>query len=817
MIKLNHIDKYYNRHKRNELHILNEVSLTFEQQGLVVLLGPSGSGKTTLLNVLGGLDRFQNGTMNFADKTIQKYRSKQFDDIRLNDVGIVFQNYYLIPNLSVYENIAMTLRVIGITNEALIEERIDYVLNAVNMKNYKKRKASQLSGGQQQRVAIARALVKNPQVILADEPTGNLDSKNTYEIMRIIKAISKEKLVIMVTHERKLAHYFADRIIEIEDGKIAKDDANISTGEIDYDTETEIYLKDLNPPINLQQEPVNLRYYNDLSEDKPLNVTLVLKNKTLYLTIDNDEAKKVVVLDDKSEIKLLDASQTTKSETTEKPLDFEIAKLKLPEEKQAKKSVIDLKQVFSQTVGRILDASRGSRLLYLGFAIGAMIMAYAISSLLLIVTVDDEEILRMPKETIVIPSNQIATLDEFLLLRELDFVNDINFMGLNYTNMRFPTIFLSGRGVVSGTSVDTRFVPSTLLNEAQISHGRLPENDREIVVDQAWIDRFARYNDTLNSLNLAHPQAMLNLVFTIQNPLIGDNQNYPFDFTIVGVSQTLAPVIYTSELAMYQLASFEYLALDFFDEAIDLVAGTLPSNKNEILLPYNDLLEFRIDDLPFTHTDFYGSYTVTGFYTLSYQEETIHTIQSMLTKEAMREHMFNRRIGQFEYYVYVNNVTTALNHFEAEGIEANHIYTLARQEYFQRNLNIGNLVFTSIAILASGLSFYFIIRSSMISRIYELGVYRSLGIKKPTIIKRFIVESVVITTFSSLIGLLLMNYIIYSAQNAVSAFTRVGYVTLPSILLGIVIIYSINILSGVIPIANLLRKTPAEINTQYDL
>ena len=179
MIKLNQIDKYYNRHKRNELHILNEVSLSFDPQGLIVLLGASGSGKTTLLNVLGGLDRFQKGEMNFDDKTIKKYRSKQLDDIRLHDVGIIFQNYYLIPNISVYENIAMTLRVIGVSDEKLIEERIDYVLSAVNMKNYKKRKASQLSGGQQQRVAIARALVKNPKVILADEPTGNLDSKNT--------------------------------------------------------------------------------------------------------------------------------------------------------------------------------------------------------------------------------------------------------------------------------------------------------------------------------------------------------------------------------------------------------------------------------------------------------------------------------------------------------------------------------------------------------------------------------------------------------------------------------------------------------------
>lgn len=815
MIKLHKIDKFYNRRKRNELHVLNDVSLELQSKGLVVLLGASGSGKTTLLNVLGGLDRFHHGEMVFEEEHIKKYRSRQLDDLRLKDVGIIFQNYYLIPNLTVYENIAMTLRVLGITDEETLDQRIDYVLSAVNMKNYKKRKASQLSGGQQQRVAIARAIVKNPKVILADEPTGNLDSKNTFEIMRIIKAISKEKLVVMVTHERKLANFFADRIIEIEDGKILRDEENISNGDLNYDTETDIYLKDFKEPLEISKDTLDISYFSDEETLKPINIKLVVKNKTLYLDVQNEDLKKIVVLDDKSEVKLRDESKSkTQDKTTETPIDFDTKNLELTNTTHAKKSVIDIKQVFTQTVNRLLDASKGSRLLYLGFAIGAMIMAYALSNLFLIITVDDDDILRMPKETIVIQPAQFDSLDDFLALNELDFVKDTSFVSQTYTTMKIPPVFIIGRGLIESTNIDVQFVPFSLLTEQDITHGRLPESPDEIIVDQAWINQVARYNETLNSLNYKHPQSFLNIAFTMNNGIAG----YDTQFTIVGVSNVGVPVVYASELIAYQLSTYEYYSFELFQDSIVLEAGALPENINDILVPANDFWKLRIDDLPFTHTVNNTTYTVVGLYHLEQDGELTTPQFPMVTRETLRQLAYGFRAGfPLENYVYVTNVNQALNYFEAENIEAEHIYTIARQEYFARNLNIGNLIFTGIAIFASALSFYFIIRSSMISRIYELGVYRSLGIKKWVLIKRFIIESAVITTFSSLIGFLLMNYIIFSAQNAVGEFTRIGYVTIPSMLIGILIIYSVNVLSGVIPVAKLLQKTPAEINTQYDL
>ncbi|NLZ61456.1 MAG: ABC transporter ATP-binding protein, partial [Acholeplasmataceae bacterium] len=213
MIKISKINKYFNKGKQNEIHVINNTSITFPETGLVALTGPSGCGKTTLLNVIGGLDKFHSGEIDFDGNIINKYDPLKWDIIRNKYVGYIFQNYYLLPDKTVYENIETSLNIAGLYDKEKIEERINYVLESVGMYNYRRRNVQALSGGQQQRVAIARAIAKNPMVILADEPTGNLDANNTFEIMSIIKKISETCLVILVSHEKKLVDFYADRVI----------------------------------------------------------------------------------------------------------------------------------------------------------------------------------------------------------------------------------------------------------------------------------------------------------------------------------------------------------------------------------------------------------------------------------------------------------------------------------------------------------------------------------------------------------------------------------------------------------------------------
>ena len=183
MIKVNHLNKSFG--KNNRIKVIKDLSIDFPEKGLVVLLGHSGSGKTTFLNILGGLETADEGSIEMFEKNIKLASEKAWGKIRSSDIGYIFQNYHLIPKLTVYENVAMSLRILGYQDEKEIEKRVFYTLEAVGMLNFRGRLSTQLSGGQQQRVAIARAIVKNPKVILADEPTGNLDSKNTYEVMNI--------------------------------------------------------------------------------------------------------------------------------------------------------------------------------------------------------------------------------------------------------------------------------------------------------------------------------------------------------------------------------------------------------------------------------------------------------------------------------------------------------------------------------------------------------------------------------------------------------------------------------------------------------
>ena len=223
MIKIEKVNKYFNRRRKNEIHIINNTSLELEDKGLVAILGQSGSGKTTLLNAIGGLDKVNSGKIYINGKKITNRRTYNIDKIRNLNIGYIFQDYKLLENMSVFDNVAISLRMNGLKNKKEIAKRVNYVLETVNMYRYRNRPAGMLSGGEKQRVAIARAIVKNPSIVIADEPTGNLDSKNSLEIMNIIKAISKEKLVILVTHEVDLANFYATRIIELQDGKIVKD------------------------------------------------------------------------------------------------------------------------------------------------------------------------------------------------------------------------------------------------------------------------------------------------------------------------------------------------------------------------------------------------------------------------------------------------------------------------------------------------------------------------------------------------------------------------------------------------------------------
>ncbi len=201
---------------------LNKVSINFRESEFVSILGPSGSGKTTLLNIIGGLDKYTSGDLIINEISTKKYKDKDWDSYRNHRIGFVFQSYNLIPHQSILSNVELALTLSGVGKKERRKKAIK-VLNEVGLSEHIHKKPNQMSGGQMQRVAIARALINNPDILLADEPTGALDSETSIQIMKLLKKISKDKLVIMVTHNPELANEYSNRIISLKDGEVIND------------------------------------------------------------------------------------------------------------------------------------------------------------------------------------------------------------------------------------------------------------------------------------------------------------------------------------------------------------------------------------------------------------------------------------------------------------------------------------------------------------------------------------------------------------------------------------------------------------------
>lgn len=203
----------------NEVRALNNVSIEIKEGEFVAIIGTSGSGKSTLLNMLGGLDKSTSGETIIGGKNISKMKDEELTIFRRRNIGFIFQNYNLVPILNVYENIVLPIELDGVKID---KEYVDSIITTLGLKEKLTNMPNNLSGGQQQRVAIARALATKPAIILADEPTGNLDSKTSMDVIGLLKITSKKfnQTMVMITHNEEIAQ-LADRIIRIEDGKVA--------------------------------------------------------------------------------------------------------------------------------------------------------------------------------------------------------------------------------------------------------------------------------------------------------------------------------------------------------------------------------------------------------------------------------------------------------------------------------------------------------------------------------------------------------------------------------------------------------------------
>ena len=263
MLEIKHLSKIY-KSKNMSVNALDDINLTIQDKGMVFILGKSGSGKSTLLNVLGGLDKFDDGEIIICGKSSKDFKQSDFDSYRNTFIGFIFQEYNVMNNFTVQENIALALQLQG---KKASQKVIEEILEKVDLKGLGNRKPNELSGGQLQRVAIARALIKNPEIIMADEPTGALDSKTGQQVFETLKKLSKEKLVLIVSHDKEFAKNYADRIIELADGQIISDTSK-----------EHVAPQQLNHGISMvEEEFINISNSQDLTDEDITNIIHQLK------------------------------------------------------------------------------------------------------------------------------------------------------------------------------------------------------------------------------------------------------------------------------------------------------------------------------------------------------------------------------------------------------------------------------------------------------------------------------------------------------------------------------------------------------------
>ncbi len=812
MIKITNLNKYFNKGKSNQIHVIDDTTLEFPEKGLVAITGPSGCGKTTLLNVIGGLDKFHSGEIEFDTQNIKRYKPLEIDILRNQYIGYIFQNYNLVEDKTVYENIEIVLNMAGLYDKEEIEARINYCLEAVGMYNYRRRSVLALSGGQQQRVAIARAIAKNPKVVLADEPTGNLDANNTFEVMSIIKKISQTCLVILVSHERNLVDFYADRVIEISDGKVINDFENYGNRSIDHIDERNIYLKDLNLDDSLKNNNI-IRYYDETRDDT-LSFKVIEIKDSIYIKAESDSLKKIKFVTDDSEIRLIDAHY--KARQTEDALDynFDLEQYGNIEHPKKKKSFIRMKDTLKQGLIKFTRSRKffGKLLLLAYFVISALIV-YQLATFANLTTLDEKSFLHTYKELISISTeNSISSYD---IDRILNNVDNIEFSPYYEGAWIFEPLydFYQGQATQHSTVYP---IKSSWVNPEDILYGRLPNNNLEVVIDE-WI-----VEDILEA------KAVADLGIEKAEDLIGytilSTNEFRLEFEIVGIIQTESPVIVVQDDAIFSFAFNLYVyPIGSAENRINIIEGNTITDENEILAH-----ESTNEDIGDTVTLYGINYTVVGIYeNITDGVEDLYKEQYFITSNSVVEDVIKANVNTLNFYsqtaiyFYSDDIEKAISDIVAydEDIDAFNSYE-AQRAYALEDLRmdvasrIQSIVITLVGIVVY---IFFIMRSSMLSRIKEIGIYRSIGATRRDILKIFIGEIFWLTTLGSLTGYLAMSLLINRIQNMLGDILSVFYFPIHYFLGGIIGIYLINLLAGLLPVLNLLRKTPSEINSKYDI
>ena len=842
MIKITNLNKYFYKRKNNEIHVINDMTLEFPSTGLVTIFGESGSGKTTLMNVVGGLDKFDSGSIQYDDLMVKKYSSRIMDRIRNEKIGYIFQNYLLLQHRTVYDNLKLQLNMYNINDEEK-NDRIDYVLKSVGMMKYKKKNVSELSGGQQQRVAIARALIKSPSVILADEPTGNLDEKNTIQIMNIIKKISEKVLVILVSHEKRIAKSYSDYIIEVSDGKIDSVNKNSGDGIYHYEDDQSIYLKEYQYK-HIETDQVNIDFYSN--DNKKINLQIVYENGKFLIKSDND----IVYLDNRSETKFIDdykKALDTEEEVSQN--NYELKQLKY-----VKDPKLSAKEIYKLAMSNLTKVKK--RTLFLAFPLIAIIVLvlFSVNSVISASFIDYRHLVYSDSRIFTINLEKgypymNSEVSKFGFSKFYDEFREKNpniepvqhYASKFYFNLPDFSQLDSERYEINGFS----FLSTEHVSKEQLIYGRMPENASEIVVEK-WVLENALENTTAQ--NFMDVSSFINKKIALENKevTLKDQNN---TYTIVGIADNDQNTIYVNKWVLFTIYPSEIKKYGF----------RLISHSE-----LEKLLEHELSN-EFSSTDIIANYDNWSLYVgrkLSYDTDLTYTITKQISFNGFGfdiavpdDHYDNlvryvsmSNYDEFEVFCETEEekkqvmkfVDSVKGYYASGELKATEEfgYDSHKQDFPDVKFDItykskydniadpveeemvknvlARLLITITIIVISIIIVFFTMKSYAIKNIYDIGVFRAIGIKKSSLTYVYGLEILIISLLTTFIGGTLC-YLITNVIAGIPIISTTVSISLPLYLGCTFGMVALNVLVGVLPVNMYMRLTPSQILTKYDI
>ena len=834
MVTLQNVDKYFYRRKSNQIHVINDTSLEFGETGLTALLGPSGCGKTTLLNVIGGLDKADKGRIYINGQRITGRTARSVDRIRNLNIGYIFQNYNLINTMTVFDNVAMVLKMVGIKDEKEIKEKVEYALELVGMYRYRKRYADMLSGGERQRVGIARAIVKNPSIIIADEPTGNLDSANTLEVMNIIKSISREKLVILVTHEENLAEFYADRIIRLRDGKVISDEINRNVEGLDYRIENRIYLKDIKDQRTFGDGDNTIRVYNE--SGGKMDIDIVISRGNLFIQT-HDNTNRMEIVDDNSSIELVDDHYRALTAEEAEARRFHAERF-VSSKPLRHASIFNVFSMLTSGFRTVSSYHILKKVLLVGFLISAMFITYAVSNIAGILNMPDERFVQDDKSYVGVVQKKIPVSDYLSIESDPTVEYALPGDGKINMSMKYDEYWQTSWG---GTMFKGSLSASDDLTEEDIKYGRLPENRYEVAVDALMLKRAQEENPDMIHAGYKEPEELIGRHLTLKE--------LP-EFTIVGITDKESPCIYASKSLFinmlannstedYYEGDYEYYedeeldAAETYNEdgsitvsapkASQLIDYALYKDKvqltDESSWPENDY-EVLVD------SDYSKSMSIGKVIKTKVNGHKLTVVGHYDSDEVQGKFFVNNNMIKYRLIGESENMTVkaagekedTVNALKEYGVKARDLYKYQKSKYRKSQLSTVRafLLVGGIIIIISLIEVFLMMRASFLSRIKEVGTLRAIGVKKSDIYRMFTGEIIAITTMASIPGWLLMNYVISKLQN-VSYLSNMFICTPQTVLISLALIFAFSLLFGLMPVAHTLIRRPAAILARTDV